>query len=56
MNLNLIAVHYHDVSIIHASYSFCSIFFCANLQSALGFVLFFFSFFLYFAMCFWSLF
>ena len=34
---------HHDVSIIHASYSFCSIyFFCANLQSALDFVFFFF--------------
>ena len=32
---------HHDVSIFHASYSFCSIyFFCANLQSALGFVFF----------------
>ena len=35
---------HHDVSSIHASYSFCSIyFFCANLQSALDFVFFFFS-------------
>ena len=31
---------YHDIYIIHASYSFCSIYFCANLQSALGFVFF----------------
>ena len=31
---------HHDVYIVHASYSFCSIYFCANLQSALGFVFF----------------
>ena len=30
-------MHYVILS-VHASYSFCSIFFCANLQSALGFV------------------
>ena len=39
---------HHDVYIVHASYSFCSIYFCANLQSALGFVFFFFL----FAVCF----
>ena len=38
---------HHDIYIVHASYSFCSIYiyiyiFCANLQSALGFVFFFF--------------
>ena len=39
---------HHDIYIVHASYSFCSIYFCANLQSALGFVLFcFFSFFFF---------
>ena len=32
---------HHDVYIVHALYSFCSIYFCANLQSALGFVFFF---------------
>ena len=32
---------HHDIYIVHASYSFCSIYFCANLQSALGFVFFF---------------
>ena len=31
---------HHDVYIVHALYSFCSIYFCANLQSALGFVFF----------------
>ena len=35
---------HHDIYFVHASYSFCSIFFCANLQSALGFVFFFFFF------------
>ena len=35
---------------VHASYSFCSISFCANLQSALSFVFFFF--FFLFAVCF----
>ena len=40
-------MHYVILS-VHASYSFCSIFFCANLQSALGFVFFFFL----FAVCF----
>ena len=47
LNLNLIALHlnmHHDIYFVHASYSFCSIFFCANLQSALGFVFFFFFF------------
>ena len=34
----------HDIYFVHASYSFCSISFCANLQFALRFVLFFFSF------------
>ena len=29
---------HHVILSVHASYSFCSIFFCANLQSALGFV------------------
>ena len=39
---------HHDIYFVHASYSFCSIYFCANLQSALDFV-----FFLYlFAVCF----
>ena len=38
----------HDIYIVHASYSFFSLYFCANLQSALGFVLFcFFSFFFF---------
>ena len=37
---------YHDIYIIHASYSFCSIYFCANLQFSLGFFFFFFSLFL----------
>ena len=36
---------HHDIYFVHASYSFCSISFCANLQSALGFVVFFFFFF-----------
>ena len=31
---------HHDIYFVHASYSFCSISFCANLQSALGFVFF----------------
>ena len=37
---------HHDVSIIHASYSFCFIyiFFCVNLQFALGSVFFLLSF------------
>ena len=35
---------HHDIYFVHASYSFCSISFCANLQSALGFVFFFFFF------------
>ena len=30
-------MHY-DIYFVHASYSFCSISFCANLQFALGFV------------------
>ena len=34
---------YHDIYFVHASYSFCSISFCANLQSALGFVFFLFA-------------
>ena len=49
--LNLIVLHsnmHHDIYFVHASYSFCSISFCANLQSALGFVFFFFL----FAVCF----
>ena len=49
LNLDLIALHWfmhHDIYIVHASYSFCSIYFCANLQSALGFVFFFHLFFL----------
>ena len=37
---------HHDIYFVHASYSFCSISFYANLQSALGFVFFL------FAMCF----
>ena len=41
---------HHDIYFVHASYSFCSISFCANLQSALSFVFFFF--FLLFAVCF----
>ena len=36
---------HHDIYIVHASYSLCFIYFCANLQSAIGFV--FFIFFLY---------
>ena len=40
---------HHDIYFVHASYSFCSIYFCANLQSALGFVFFFLS---LFAVCF----
>ena len=32
---------HHDIYFVHASYSFCSISFCANLQSAIGFILFF---------------
>ena len=32
---------HHVILSVHASYSFCSIFFCANLQSALGFCFFF---------------
>ena len=40
---------HHDIYFVHASYSFCSISFCANLQSALGFVFFSSSF---FAVCF----
>ena len=39
---------HHDIYFVHASYSFCSISFCANLQSAFGFVIFFFL----FAVCF----
>ena len=39
---------HHDIYFVHASYSFCSISFCANLQSAIGFVFFFFL----FAVCF----
>ena len=39
---------HHDIYFVHASYSFCSISFCTNLQSALGFVFFLFL----FAMCF----
>ena len=31
---------HHDIYFVHASYSFCSISFCANLQSDLGFVFF----------------
>ena len=41
LNSNIIALHldmHHDIYFVHASYSFCSISFCANLQSALGFV------------------
>ena len=30
-------MHY-DIYFVHASYSFCSIYFCTNLQSAIGFV------------------
>ena len=37
----------HDIYFVHASYSFCSISFCANLQSTIGFV-----FFPLFAVCF----
>ena len=33
---------HHDIYFVHAPYSFCSISFCANLQSTLGFVFFFF--------------
>ena len=29
---------HHDIYFVHASYSFCSIYFCTNLQSAIGFV------------------
>ena len=46
LNSNLIALHqdmHHDIYFVHASYTFCSISFCANLQSAFGFALFFFS-------------
>ena len=41
--MDLIALHklmHHDIYIVHASYSFRSIYFYANLQSALGFVFF----------------
>ena len=38
---------HHDIYFVHASYSFCSISFCANLQSTIGFV-----FFPLFAVCF----
>ena len=31
---------HHDIYFVHASYSFCSIYFCANLLSSLGFVFF----------------
>ena len=41
---------HHDIYFVHASYSFCYISFCANLQSAIGFVFFFF--FFLFAVCF----
>ena len=41
---------HHDFSFVHASYSFCSIYFCANLQSVFGFV--FFLCFSLFAVCF----
>ena len=34
---------HHDIYFVHASYSFCSISFCANLQFALGFVFFLFA-------------
>ena len=34
---------HHDIYFVHASYSFCSISFYANLQSALGFVFFLFA-------------
>ena len=40
---------HHDIYIVHASYSFCSLYFCANLQSTLGFV---FCVFCSFALCF----
>ena len=42
---------HHDIYIVHASYSFCSIYFCANLQSALSFVFFFFFFFSLYLLC-----
>ena len=34
---------HHEIYFVHASYSFYSISFCANLQSVLGFVFFFFA-------------
>ena len=34
---------HHDIYFVHASYNFCSISFCANLQFTHGFVFFFFS-------------
>ena len=43
---------HHDIYFVHASYSFCSIYFCANLQSALGFVFFLFFFSPLFVVCF----
>ena len=55
LNLDLIALHQlmqHDIYIVHASYSFFSLYFCANLQSALGFVLFCFFFFFLSLLCF----
>ena len=42
----------HDIYIVYASYSFFSLYFCANLQSALGFVLFCFFFFFLSLLCF----
>ena len=50
--MDLIALHklmHHDIYIVHASYSFRSIYFYANLQSALGFV--FFDFFFLYLLC-----
>ena len=44
-------MHY-DIYFVHASYSFCSISFCANLQFALIFFLIFFFFLSLFAVCF----
>ena len=55
LNLDLIALHsvmHHDVSIIHTSYSFCSMYFFV-LTCSLPLILFFFS---LFFVCFWSLF
>ena len=42
---------HHDISTVHASYRFLFYYFCANLQSTLGFFLFVFFFPLCFALC-----